>query len=144
MLMITLLVSAVNWNASDIYFSNKGGNRKMTLLKSITINPLKAHTSTIIFLHGLGDTGDGWSSIASVFSPQLPNTKFIFPHSPHKPVTLNGGMMMPAWYDIKSLGGQSNSMLEDKTGMYDSVAQIMELVENEMHIGISSSRIICI
>ena len=113
----------------------------MTSLKAIVINPISKHTSTVFFLHGLGDTGDGWSSVGEMLSPSLPNTKFVFPHSPLKNVTLNGGALMPAWYDIKSLGGQAG-VNEDKQGMYQSFGQIMELVDKEIQAGIPTNRII--
>jgi predicted esterase len=66
-------------------------------LQSVVIKPAAKHTATVIFCHGLGDTGNGWSDVGIQLSPALPNVKFIFPHAPHKRVTLNGGMAMPAW-----------------------------------------------
>jgi predicted esterase len=52
-------------------------------------------TATVFFLHGLGDTGFGWSPVfEDIAAPQL---KYVLPHAPSRAVTLNGGMLMPAW-----------------------------------------------
>jgi len=48
-------------------------------------------------LHGLGDQGDGWAPVGAQFAPKLPHVKFIFPHAPMRPITLNMGMRMPGW-----------------------------------------------
>jgi len=68
----------------------------------ITITP-KEHESTIIFLHGLGDTSQGWLEVGRRWSAKLPKTKIVLPTAPEIPVTLNMGMRMPAWYDITTL-----------------------------------------
>lgn len=60
-------------------------------------------TATVIFMHGLGDTGDGWASEFQSIAQQLPHVRFLFPTALKLPVTLNMGMRMPAWYDIASL-----------------------------------------
>ncbi|BCE02602.1 alpha/beta hydrolase [Marinicellulosiphila megalodicopiae] len=72
----------------------------MSDLQYAQIQPAKAKYA-IIWLHGLGDSGNGWLPIAKEL--QLDNfddIHFIFPHAPQIPVTVNGGMVMPAWYDI--------------------------------------------
>ncbi|GIL43368.1 hypothetical protein Vafri_1139 [Volvox africanus] len=66
--------------------------------KPIELNPSGQHSSTFIMLHGLGDSGDGWSDIGYMYRASLPGTKFIFPHAPRRPITLNFGMSMPGWY----------------------------------------------
>lgn len=52
---------------------------------------------TVIFLHGLGDTGYGWLKIMEILHKQTPHIKYILPSAPSRPVTINGGMSMPAW-----------------------------------------------
>ncbi|OMJ20829.1 Acyl-protein thioesterase 1 [Smittium culicis] len=84
------------------------------MLKYAKINAAKKHTASVIFLHGLGDNGHGWSSIASQMAEQLPHVRFIFPHAPERPITLNFGMQMPG----------------------------CELIEAEISQGISSDRIV--
>jgi predicted esterase len=71
------------------------------LIKPKVVPPQSLHKESLIFLHGLGDQGYGW---AESFAPfQRPGMKMIFPHAPSQPVSLNGGMRMPSWFDIYSL-----------------------------------------
>lgn len=58
---------------------------------------------SVIWLHGLGDTGAGWSSLASTFAPRLPSVAWQFPNAPVRPVTLSPGYDMPAWFDLNDL-----------------------------------------
>lgn len=69
-------------------------------------------------LHGLGDSGHGWADIAGQFTPILPHVRFIFPHAPERPITLNMGFRMPGWYDIASLEGINRK--EDEAGIQES------------------------
>ncbi|KAI8901616.1 acyl-protein thioesterase-like protein 1,2 [Globomyces pollinis-pini] len=109
-------------------------------LRSLVVNSKAKHTATVIFLHGLGDTGSGWEGIGHMLSPALPFTKFIFPNAPVKPVTLNFGAQMPAWYDIISLDRENAK--EDEPGMLHTVEQINGLIKAEIDAGIPSDRII--
>uniref|UniRef100_T1L506 palmitoyl-protein hydrolase n=1 Tax=Tetranychus urticae TaxID=32264 RepID=T1L506_TETUR len=59
------------------------------------------HTATIIFLHGLGDTGHGWAETFAAIKPSY--CKLICPTAPAQPVTLNAGMIMPSWFDLMTL-----------------------------------------
>jgi phospholipase/carboxylesterase len=64
-------------------------------------------TASVIWLHGLGASGDDFAAIV----PELdltgcPSIRFVFPHAPSMPVTINGGYVMPAWYDIMGTPGQ--------------------------------------
>ena len=63
------------------------------------------HTATVIFIHGLGDTGHGWAGAVENWRrrQRLDEVKFILPHAPSIPITCNWGMRMPGWYDIVSL-----------------------------------------
>ena len=61
------------------------------------------HSATVIFLHGLGDSGSGISTIGQALvqnAPELGHVRFVFPTAPTRPVTMNGGMVMPAWFDL--------------------------------------------
>ncbi|KAK2465960.1 hypothetical protein APHAL10511_001601 [Amanita phalloides] len=111
-------------------------------LKYLTISPITKHTATVIFIHGLGDTGHGWEPVAQMFQKEdsgLNHVKWILPHSPTRPVTANMGMEMPSWFDIKSFGFNAE---EDEKGMLDSSKQINELISAEVDGGIDSSRIV--
>ena len=80
--------------------------------------PLCLTILAVIMLHGLGDTGNGWSEIASDFQSTLKHVKFVFPTAPSRPITLNMGMKMPGWYDIASL--EDINQKEDAEGLHES------------------------
>lgn len=112
------------------------------LLPAVEIAPISEHKSTVIWLHGLGDSGNGFAPIA----PELKlddalGVKFIFPHAPIRPVTINNGMEMRAWYDIKSLDMGSRA---DIQGVLESSEQVQALIENEINAGIPSDKIMLI
>merc|ERR1712093_628360 len=68
-------------------------------LKSVVANATGKHTATLIFSHGLGDTGAGWSFLAEQLAGSFPHVKFMFPNAPNIPITINGGYKMPGWFD---------------------------------------------
>lgn len=112
-------------------------------MQALTVSPVAKHTATVIFLHGLGDTGHGWKFLADTArsANRLANVKFIFPHARENPVTLNGGMPMPSWYDIKSLDRLSDEV-QDKSGILDSVSVLKDYISQEISAGIDSRRIV--
>ena len=100
-----------------------------------------AATATIILMHGLGDTADGWESTAAeLLGPALPYARFILPTAPTRPITVNGGMSMPGWYDIESLG--AGRSMERAEGIGASRKRIMGLIRTQRDDGIPASRII--
>ncbi|KAJ3033729.1 hypothetical protein HDV00_005879 [Rhizophlyctis rosea] len=107
-------------------------------LRSVVVPAASQHTATLIFLHGLGDSGHGWAPVGKMLQPQLPHVKFIFPHAPSNPVTLNGGMAMPSWHDIYVLapGGP-----EDTKGLKSSVESVWQLIRDEIDSGTPANRI---
>ncbi len=95
---------------------------------------------TVIWLHGLGADGHDFEPIVpELVDPRWPALRFVFPHAPVRPVTINGGMPMRAWYDIV---GMEIAQRQDERGMRESVAQLEELVASEMARGVSSERIL--
>ncbi|KAK0520894.1 hypothetical protein OC835_007060 [Tilletia horrida] len=114
------------------------------LLKSIVIPPASGGkaTATVIFSHGLGDSGHGWADVAQMLSarPKLRNVRFVLPHAPAQPVTLNMGMRMPSWFDILSLDDINGS--EDEKGLLESRERISKLIENEVSQGVPANRIV--
>ncbi|KAE9404822.1 Phospholipase/carboxylesterase [Gymnopus androsaceus JB14] len=111
----------------------------ITPLQSLIVPAAKRHTATVIFVHGLGDSGAGWKPVADVLSRDLGYVKWVLPHSPHSPVTANMGMVMPSWFDIKSFGFRDT---EDEKGMLRSKALIENLIETELAVGLEPNRII--
>jgi len=96
----------------------------------------------LIFLHGLGDSGNGWASIAENFRlrRKFNEVAFIFPHAPTIPITCNMGWRMPGWYDIKDFGHLN--MEDDEEGMLKSVELINKIIKEQVDHGIDSKRII--
>jgi phospholipase/carboxylesterase len=106
---------------------------------AVTLAPRVAHAS-VIWLHGLG--ADGHDFVPIVPELRLPDAlrvRFVFPHATVRPVTLNNGFRMRAWYDIKSLnpGGRG-----DPEGLAESVARIADLIAGERAGGIDAGRIV--
>lgn len=108
----------------------------------ITISPAAAaqHTATFIGpIHGLGDTNMGWADLAMQLHSALPHVKFVLPNAPRSPVTLNGGMVMPSWYDITSLDDRVG---QSCVGIDESRATITALIDEEVAAGIELDRIV--
>jgi predicted esterase len=112
------------------------------LPKFITVPSATKHTATVIFLHGLGDTGNGWKPVADMLQKDsgVSHVKWVLPHAPIKKVTANMGMQMPAWFDIHSF--DSFQTTEDEAGMMVSVDSIKLLIKAEIDSGIDPSRIV--
>ncbi|CAD6577459.1 MAG: hypothetical protein TREMPRED_001951 [Tremellales sp. Tagirdzhanova-0007] len=121
-----------------------------TSLKHLKVAPKEAHTATVIFLHasisvaveGLGDSGHGWLPVAKSMWSTFPNVKWILPHAPTIPITINGGMRMPGWFDLANLDRLTDSAYDDEAGMMSSVAAVDALIQAEIDNGISEDRIV--
>ncbi|KTB10687.1 Acyl-protein thioesterase 1 [Nakaseomyces glabratus] len=97
----------------------------------------------LIFLHGLGDTGQGWSFLAHYlqqYHPCFESTSFIFPNAPIKPVTANGGMPMPSWFDIKVWDWTTSNV--DTVGFQQSLKEVQKYVDSSISDGIEPQNII--
>eukprot|EP00466_Bigelowiella_natans_P007446 jgi/Bigna1/143681/aug1.80_g18389 len=97
----------------------------------ITIDADSAHTATLIFLHGLGDTAEGWLPGALELRPKSGHMKIILPTAPTRPVTLNGGMETTAWADVYGLEADS---AEDVKGWESAFERAETLIKNEVII----------
>ena len=107
---------------------------------------LAGHTEnpqlTILWMHGLGADGHDFAPIVPQLESQLnAPVKFIFPHAPVRPVTLNGGMSMPAWYDIKSIGTTRDVSMDD---MEESRKQIEAFIDAERSTGMRADQILLV
>ncbi|KAJ0003471.1 hypothetical protein NQD34_008569 [Periophthalmus magnuspinnatus] len=115
-----------------------GNNMSVPLLdEAATVSGTEEETAAVIFLHGLGDNGKGWADVLT--SIRLPHVKFICPHAPAIPVTLNMGALMPAWFDLKGLSPDS---AEDEAGIKKAAENIKAIIEHEARNGIPPHRII--
>jgi phospholipase/carboxylesterase len=110
------------------------------LLPRIELESAPHPTAAVIWLHGLGADGNDFAGLV----PELdldgcPPIRFIFPHAPSMPVTLNGGYIMPAWYDILGLNLVDR---QDAAGIRQSEQAVIALIENEVARGIPYARIV--
>lgn len=95
---------------------------------------------SVIWLHGLGADGHDFAPIVpELVRPHWPAIRFVFPHAPKRPVSINNGMPMRAWYDIVSMDFRSRA---DATGVAESVVQVEELIAREQARGIPLNRIL--
>ncbi len=107
-------------------------------LETVIIGPKELPAATVIWMHGLGADGNDFANIVPQL--QLPeDIKFIFPHAPIRPVTLNAGMKMRAWFDIYELGEGARL---DEAGIYEAQQLIDELIDNEITSGVPSEKIV--
>ena len=111
-----------------------------TLLPRVELESAPNPTSAVIWLHGLGADGNDFAGLV----PELdlsacPPIRFVFPHAPSMPVTVNGGYVMPAWYDI--LGPNLVSQ-QDAAGIQASERAIVALIAHEVARGIPAERIV--
>ncbi|KQV95571.1 alpha/beta hydrolase [Pelomonas sp. Root1237] len=98
--------------------------------------------TTLIVLHGLGADGHDFVPICGELDlKSLGAVRFVFPHAPERPVTINGGYVMRAWYDIL---GADLVKREDEPGLRESLAQIMELIDRERARGVAADRIVLV
>jgi phospholipase/carboxylesterase len=108
-------------------------------LETLEVETGSKPKAAVIWLHGLGADGHDFEPIVPEFGlPASKPVRFIFPNAPQRPVTINMGMRMRAWYDILQLGGGP----EDETGIRESQAQIGSLIEREKTRGIPARRIV--
>jgi len=112
----------------------------VAMLEQLEIEPRGTARSAVIWLHGLGADGHDFEPLLRQWglADEL-GVRFVLPHAPVRPVTLNGGMRMRAWYDIYDLGFDGP---EDRQGLEESRAQLLALVEREQQRGIDSANIL--
>jgi len=111
----------------------------MGLLPTVIVGPADAKYS-VIWLHGLGADGHDFEPIvAELDFPAKAKTRFVFPHAPSRPVTINNGYVMPAWYDIVAIDKQA---ADDEAGIRASQQQIISLIEHENSLGVNSEQIV--
>ncbi len=110
------------------------------LLERITIEPTSSTTACVIWLHGLGDSGAGFSPIVPMLGlPGNHGIRFIFPHAPEQAVTINQGAVMRSWYDIKSMDLHNRA---DMDGVLASEKQVHALIQEQIDLGIAAKNIV--
>jgi len=112
----------------------------MPLLPAIELETSPNPDSTVIWLHGLGADGNDFAPIVPELNlPADMSIRFIFPHAPTMPVTINGGFIMPAWYDILEM---TIDREVDIAGLMASADKINAFVDHEIKRGVASERIV--
>ncbi|GLS91432.1 carboxylesterase [Psychromonas marina] len=112
----------------------------MQYLSSVQVEPTSTATASVIWLHGLGANGHDFEPIVKQLELPAPLAiRFVFPHSPSIPVTINGGIIMPAWYDILDM---SIERRVDITHLTESATAVQALIDREIARGIPANRII--
>lgn len=110
-------------------------------LTSVVVAAKTKHTATVVWLHGLGDTGSGWSFLANELSALFPYVKWVLPNAPMKPISMNGGFAMPAWFDLSGLD-KSSLANEDEKGLLSSMTSVNKFIRDEVDSGIPANRIV--
>ncbi|CAG8508940.1 4730_t:CDS:2 [Paraglomus occultum] len=102
------------------------------------------HTATVLFLHGLGDTGKGWAPVADEIGQTMQHVKFILPNAPDRPITLYRGYRMRAWFDILQSGHLERMLASDdsETGILNTANSVNKLISDEVDSGIPAQRIV--
>jgi phospholipase/carboxylesterase len=109
------------------------------LLEALEIETAPFPTAAVVWLHGLGADGYDFVDIVPALRLSALPTRFVFPHAPTRPVTINGGMVMRAWYDVH---GDAGVRREDEAGVRESQRQIEALIAREKTRGIPVGRIV--
>jgi phospholipase/carboxylesterase len=110
------------------------------LLDALELQTAPAPAAAVVWMHGLG--ADGYDFVDIVPALGLPERlaiRFVFPHAPMQPVTINGGMVMRAWYDVRPDAGVRR---EDETGVRASQSRIEALIAREKTRGVPASHIV--
>ena len=108
------------------------------LLETVEIECGASPRAAVVWMHGLGADGHDFAPIVPELTLPVP-VRFVFPHAPMRPVTINQGMVMRAWYDVRGIGGERR---EDGDGVRASQAQIEALIARERARGIPADRLV--
>lgn len=110
------------------------------MLDGIEIETGKEPRYSVIWMHGLGADGNDFVPIVpEIRQPEWPSVRFVFPHAPVRPVTINGGMRTRAWYDILGLEIANR---QDEAGVRASIGEVESLVQREEERGIPSNHVV--
>jgi phospholipase/carboxylesterase len=118
-------------------------------LTCLEIEPSRPANAAVIWMHGLGATSSDFEDVPPLLAlPPGVLVRYVFPQAPSRPVTINGGWVMPAWYDITQLGDWEKEEAfatgrgQDEAGVRASEKQIRALIEREKERGIPAERIV--
>jgi phospholipase/carboxylesterase len=110
------------------------------VLQTVELETGRSPTAAVMWLHGLGADGHDFEPIVPELDlPDALAVRFVFPHAPMQAVTINGGAVMRAWYDVYALEGQRR---EDAAGVRASQSKVEELIAREKTRGIPAARLV--
>jgi len=139
LMIVPQFATALNEKQRYVEWNNKEGET-MSYLPAIEIVTGSDPDAAVIWLHGLGADGNDFAPIIPELRlPEEMGVRFIFPHAPSIPVSINGGFVMPAWYDILHM---EIDRQVDKEQLVMSAKAIIRLIDREIERGIDSRRII--
>src|SRR5215213_3009931 len=112
-------------------------------LEAIELETAPNPGASVIWMHGLGADGNDFVPVVNELGLGTgPGIRFVFPHAPMQPVTINNGYVMRAWYDVKWGDLEGRSKQADEKGVRASQAAITQLIENEVSRGVASEKIV--
>ncbi len=109
------------------------------LLRTVEVPPRGPVRSAVLWLHGLGADGHDFEPVVPHLGVDDLGIRFVFPHAPRRGVTINMGLLMPAWYDIRGLGLKRDV---DERGVAESCEQVSALIARERGRGVPAERIV--
>ena len=110
------------------------------LEEPLVIEPSGAVTASVIWLHGLGADGHDFEAIVPELNERIvEQVRFVFPHAPMQPITINGGTLMRAWYDLAEDDG---SLVSQESGIRESEEILRALIEAELDRGVPAERLV--
>jgi phospholipase/carboxylesterase len=109
------------------------------LLPCVEVAPRAPVRASVVWLHGLGADGHDFEPLVPALGRAAEGVRFVFPHAPEIPVTINGGWVMPAWYDIRDADFDRRA---DGAGLQRSADAVTALVRRENDRGVPSARIV--
>jgi phospholipase/carboxylesterase len=112
----------------------------MSHLHVLDIAPTAPQTGTVIWLHGLGATCHDFEPVVPLL--HRPDLRFLLPQAPERPVTVNGGLEMPAWYDILTL--EQNPDRNDPVHIEQARGWLEELIAEQVAAGVPADRIVLV
>ncbi|KZO97761.1 acyl-protein thioesterase 1 [Calocera viscosa TUFC12733] len=106
--------------------------------------PPREHTATVVLLHGLGGSGEGWLWLGEELRKKkaLGGVKWVLPSAPLRAITANFGQKMPGWYDVRRVDSSDAPRVEDEDGLFETVSNVHALLDKEIQNGIPSERIV--
>jgi len=124
-----------------LFSDSKSDSKNEGQLQTIVINAKKNHSSTVIFLHGMGDNAKTYKKIFEPLSELNPNLKIIFPQAPKIPIGAYLNSPKTAWYNMEGDPHDILTLREDKVGLLNTLAKIKDIVQKEINSGIPAEKI---